>query len=58
MIEAVKYAKLRTAFGRPILNFQNTRFVLAECKTELLAAKTFMDYCIQRYIGGDLGRSL
>jgi acyl-CoA dehydrogenase len=54
VLETVKYAKMRTAFGRPILDFQNTRFVLAECKTELLAAKTFMDHCTQRYLDGTL----
>jgi acyl-CoA dehydrogenase len=54
VMEAINYAKLRTAFGKPILAFQNTRFVLAECKTEVLAAKTFMDHCVQRYLDGDL----
>lgn len=54
VLEAIKYAKVRTAFGKPILDFQNTRFVLAECKTEVLAAKTFMDHCVQRYMDGDL----
>jgi len=54
VLEAIKYAKVRTAFGKPILDFQNTRFVLAECKTEVLAAKTFMDHCVQRYMDGEL----
>lgn len=54
VLEAIKYAKQRTAFGKPILDFQNTRFVLAECKTEVLAAKTFMDHCVQRYMDGTL----
>jgi acyl-CoA dehydrogenase len=52
--ETINYAKLRQAFGQPIIDFQNTRFVLAECKTEVLAAKAFMDYCIQRYLDGVL----
>jgi acyl-CoA dehydrogenase len=52
--EAVKYAKERQAFGKPILEFQNTRFLLAECKTEVLAGKTLMDHCIQRYLEGTL----
>ncbi len=54
VLEAVKYAKERHAFGKPILDFQNTKFVLAECKTEVLAGKAFMDYCIQRYFDGTL----
>lgn len=54
VLEAVKYAKERHAFGKPILVFQNTKFVLAECKTEVLAGKALMDYCIQRYTEGTL----
>ena len=30
--EAIAYAKERTAFGKPILSFQNTKCVLAWCK--------------------------
>jgi acyl-CoA dehydrogenase len=52
--EAIRYAKERHAFGKPILEFQNTRFVLAECKTQVLAARTFMDHCTQRAIDGTL----
>ncbi|WP_153809864.1 acyl-CoA dehydrogenase family protein [Nocardia sp. SYP-A9097] len=54
VLEAVKYAKERQAFGKPILDFQNTKFVLAECKTDVLAGKAFIDYCIQRYLDGTL----
>ncbi|MBF6278393.1 MULTISPECIES: acyl-CoA dehydrogenase family protein [Nocardia] len=54
VIEAIRYAKERHAFGAPILDFQNTQFVLAECKTEVLAGKTLMDHCIQRYLDGTL----
>ena len=34
--EAVAYAKEREAFGQPIMKFQNTKFVLAECATEVI----------------------
>ena len=54
VLETVKYAKERLAFGKPILDFQNTKFLLSECKTDVLAGKTLMDYCIQRYIDGTL----
>ena len=54
VLEAVRYAKMRQAFGKPILDFQNTRFVLAECKTQVLAARTFIDHCVQRAIAGTL----
>ena len=52
--ESIRYAKERHAFGKPILNFQNTKFVLAECKTDVLAGKTLMDHCIQRHLDGTL----
>ena len=42
----LKYCKERKAFGRPIGKFQNTRFKLAEMKTEITIARTFVDQCI------------
>ena len=54
VVETIKYAKERQAFGKPILDFQNTQFVLAECKTEVLAGKTLIDHCITQYIDGKL----
>ena len=54
VLETIKYAKLRHAFGQPIIDFQNSRFELAECKAEVLAAKTFMDHCVLRAIDGTL----
>ncbi|MHB1500615.1 MAG: acyl-CoA dehydrogenase family protein [Candidatus Dormibacteria bacterium] len=52
--EAVQYAKNRTAFGQDLMQFQNTRFVLAECKTEALAARTLLDHCISLRLEGRL----
>ena len=39
VIETIRYVKERDAFGKKLLDFQNTQFVLAECKTEALAAR-------------------
>ncbi len=39
------YVKTRRAFGRPIGAFQNTRFRLAELRSELDAAQTYVDHC-------------
>jgi acyl-CoA dehydrogenase len=50
----IDYVKERQAFGKKILDFQNTQFVLAECKTEATAAKVFLDHCIERHIRGEL----
>src|SRR6266568_8970193 len=35
----IDYVKERKAFGKTIIEFQNTQFVLAECKTEATVAK-------------------
>jgi acyl-CoA dehydrogenase len=51
---ATAYAKERTAFGQNLLSFQNTRFVLAECRTEALAARTLLDHCISLHLQGKL----
>ncbi|MEM6723396.1 MAG: acyl-CoA dehydrogenase family protein [Bacteroidota bacterium] len=42
----IKYCNERTAFGRKIGKFQNTRFKLAELKTEIEIGRTFVDQCI------------
>ena len=47
-----KYVKERTAFGKPLLEFQNTRFKLAECKTEAQISRIYLNDCIQRYLAG------
>ncbi|MCO7193827.1 acyl-CoA dehydrogenase family protein [Pseudonocardia sp. McavD-2-B] len=48
----LEYTKERTAFGRPVANFQNTRFELAEMDTEVSIARVFVDRCITEHNGG------
>lgn len=43
----LEYTHDRTAFGQPIAAFQNSRFVLAECATEIEIAEVFIDRCIE-----------
>jgi alkylation response protein AidB-like acyl-CoA dehydrogenase len=50
----VEYVKNRTAFGRPIGSFQNTRFVLAEMATQTAVARTFVNECISQHNAGEL----
>jgi acyl-CoA dehydrogenase len=50
----IPYVKERKAFGQTIIDFQNTRFVLAECKTEATVAKVFVDHCVERHVAGAL----
>lgn len=48
------YCRERTAFGKPIGSFQNSRFRLAEMATELQVARVFLDRCIEEYVAGRL----
>lgn len=48
------YTKERTAFGRPIFGFQNTKFKLAEAATETRIARVFTDDCISKHLKGEL----
>jgi acyl-CoA dehydrogenase len=50
----VDYAKQRKAFGKAIIEFQNTQFELADCKTEATVGKVFIDHCIERHVKGEL----
>jgi acyl-CoA dehydrogenase len=50
----IAYTKDRSAFGREIFKFQNTRFKLAEAKTEATIARVFLDHCIERHLEGEL----
>ncbi|NNG19704.1 acyl-CoA dehydrogenase [Naumannella sp. ID2617S] len=50
----VAYCKEREAFGQRLLDFQNTGFELAECSTDALAARTFLDHCIGLHLRGEL----
>ena len=48
--ETIAYVKERKAFGQRIIDFQNSQFSLAECKTEATVARTFVDHCIDTHI--------
>ncbi len=50
----VAYVKERKAFGKAIVEFQNTQFELAECKSEATIGRVFHDYCVGRHIEGAL----
>jgi len=50
----ITYCKERQAFGGPVLQFQNTRFKLAECQTKTAVCRAFLDACISEHMRGDL----
>lgn len=50
----IAYCKEREAFGQPIINFQNTKFKLAECHTNTVVARAYLDTCIAAHLKGEL----
>jgi acyl-CoA dehydrogenase len=48
----VAHARGRKAFGQALIEMQNTRFVLAEAKTEATVARVFIDRCIEDVMSG------
>jgi alkylation response protein AidB-like acyl-CoA dehydrogenase len=49
-----RYCREREAFGKAIIEFQNTRFTLAEALTEVQIARVFVDRCIELHLSGEL----
>ncbi|MEN2977787.1 acyl-CoA dehydrogenase family protein (plasmid) [Tistrella bauzanensis] len=50
----VDYTRERKAFGGTIADFQNTQFVLAALDAEVTGVRVFVDWCIARFVAGDL----
>jgi acyl-CoA dehydrogenase len=50
----IRYVKERQAFGRPIGEFQNSRFKLAEVATIAQVARVFVDDCVAKVAAGTL----
>ncbi|MCK8671466.1 MULTISPECIES: acyl-CoA dehydrogenase family protein [unclassified Rhodococcus (in: high G+C Gram-positive bacteria)] len=51
---ALEYARERQVFGTPLANFQNTKFVLAECATDLQAGQSMVDQALIALDNGTL----
>ncbi|MCI2395736.1 acyl-CoA dehydrogenase family protein [Aliiroseovarius sediminis] len=52
--QTIAYTQERTAFGQRVMDFQNTRFKLAECKTKAEVLRSFVNDGIARLIDGTL----
>ncbi len=50
--ETIDYCRQRTAFGRPVSSFQNSRFRLVEMATEVKLGRTFLDKLIVDHMEG------
>jgi acyl-CoA dehydrogenase len=54
LAETLRYVQDRKAFGKPIAAFQNTKFKLAECATEVEVGRAFIDVLAQRHTAGEV----
>ena len=52
--KTIKYTMERKAFDNPIASFQNTRFELAKCKTDVEVHRAFVEKCNAQYAVGKL----
>ena len=54
MDSAIDYVKERKVFGKPLSTMQNTKFVLAECATEIEAGQMLVDRALDDHDRGEL----
>ena len=52
--ETVAFARDRMVFGKPLLDFQNTRFVLADLKAKLQVGWAHLDWALARHLKKEL----
>lgn len=50
----VEYTRDRQAFGKALIEFQNTQFTLADIKAKAVIARSFIDTCAEKLIRGEL----
>jgi acyl-CoA dehydrogenase len=50
----IAYTRDRKAFGQRVIDFQNTRFRLAEAQTEAHVCRVFLERCVMKFMAGRL----
>ena len=55
LAHTVQYTKARKAFGKTVSSFQNTRFKLAELRTEIDFCRAYLDRCMELQLEDNLG---
>jgi len=50
----IAYCNEREAFGNSLMQFQNTRFQLAEAQTKTVVSRAFLDECIREHLKGEI----
>ncbi|MEB1530316.1 acyl-CoA dehydrogenase family protein [Xanthomonas sp. WHRI 7945] len=54
LAETIAYVRQRKAFGRHLIDHQNTRFVLADAASRLAMLRSFLDQCLDAQLQGRL----
>ena len=52
--QTIAYTRERKTFGKAVIDFQNTRFKLAEARTEAVVCRVFLERCIRKFMDGQL----
>ncbi|WP_394561107.1 acyl-CoA dehydrogenase family protein [Aquipseudomonas alcaligenes] len=52
--QTIDYTRERKVFGQPIIAFQNSRFKLADLKTEIVLGQTYVDRCMELLLEHEL----
>ena len=52
--EALNFTRERKAFGKTVIEFQNTKFTLADLKTQLQVGWAHIDWALSRHMRGEL----
>lgn len=52
--ETLEYTRQRSVFGRPVFEYQNTRFTLASAKAQAAMLRVFVDDCLREAMEGTL----
>lgn len=50
----LQYVRERKAFGKPVAEFQNTRYKLADLKADLSVGWAYVDQCLAQHVCGEL----
>ncbi len=52
--ETLAYVQEREAFGQSVASFQNTRYTMADLRTQIEVGEAFVDRCVEAHAQGEL----
>jgi long-chain-acyl-CoA dehydrogenase len=55
LVQTLEYTRNRQVFGKPVASFQNSKFKLAEAKTEITIGQVYLDRCMELELEKKLG---